>query len=133
MGRLINRFRPYARILLAIWAFIIIALAIMPDLPVLKIGGKPLPIRLDYPVHFMEHTLLAFLAIIAFVTSRSDIRVFRITLLFLILFAVFAEMLHIVIPFRSFEYKDLALNISGIFIGTLIAICAMRDKSRRSV
>ncbi|MBN1388842.1 MAG: VanZ family protein [Bacteroidales bacterium] len=128
MGKLINKFRPYARILLAFWIILVIVLAILPDLPVPMIGGRPIPIRLDYPVHFLEHMLLAFLAIISFVTNLSEIQSFRVTLLFLILFAVLMEMLHIVIPCRSFEYKDLALNIAGVFIGTLIAILSLREK-----
>jgi len=130
MGRLINKFRPYARILLAVWVILIIVLAILPDLPVPKIGGKPIPIRLDYPVHFLEYTLLAFLAVISFVTSLSELRSFRIILLSLILFAVSTELLHIVIPFRSFELLDLALNILGVFIGSLIAILSIREKYR---
>lgn len=110
------------------WIILILVLAILPDLPVPRIGGKPIPIRLDYPVHFLEHTLLAFLAIISFVTSLSELRSFKITLFSLILFALFTEMLHIIIPFRSFEYKDLALNILGVFIGTLIGILSIREK-----
>ena len=130
MGKLINKFRPYARILLAFWVIMVIVLAVLPNLPVPKIGGKPIPIRLDYPVHFLEHTLLAFLAVISFVKNLSDIQTFRITLFFIILFALFTEMLHIVIPFRSFEVKDLMLNILGVFIGTLIAILSLREKHR---
>lgn len=130
MGKLINKFRPYARILLAIWVILIITLAVMPDLPVPMIGGKPIPIRLDYPVHFLEHMLLAFLAIISFVTFKSEKRIFIITFLSLTLFAVFDEMLHILIPFRSFELQDMALNIAGIIIGTLIALAAIREKKR---
>jgi VanZ family protein len=130
MGKLINKFRPYARILLAFWVITVIVLAILPNLPVPKIGGKPIPIRLDYPVHFLEHTLLSFLAVISFVKNLSDIQPFRITFLFIILFAVFMEMLHIVIPFRSFEFQDLLLNILGVFIGTLIAILSLREKHR---
>ncbi len=128
MGKPINKFRPYARVILAMWIILILVLAILPDLPVPRIGGKPIPIRLDYPVHFLEHTLLAFLAIISFVTSLSELRSFKITLFSLILFALFTEMLHIIIPFRSFEYKDLALNILGVFIGTLIGILSIREK-----
>jgi len=128
MGKLINKFRPYARVLLAMWVILILVLAILPDLPVPRIGGKPIPIRLDYPVHFLEYTLLSFLAIISFVTSLSELRSYKIILFSLILFAVFTEMLHIIIPFRSFEYKDLALNILGVFIGTLIAILSIRER-----
>jgi len=128
MGKLINKFRPFARVLLAMWVILILVLAILPDLPVPRIGGKPIPIRLDYPVHFLEYTLLSFLAIISFVTSLSELRSYKIILFSLILFAVFTEMLHIIIPFRSFEYKDLALNILGVFIGTLIAILSIRER-----
>lgn len=125
---MINKFRPYARILLIIWVILIIILALIPDLPVPRIGGRPIPIRLDYPVHFLEYILLAFLAIISFVTNLTEIKSFRITLFSLFLFALFTEMLHSVIPFRSFEFKDLAMNISGVFIGTLIAILSIREK-----
>jgi len=39
-------------------------------------------------------------------------------------------MLHILIPFRSFELQDMALNIAGIIIGTLLALAAIREKKR---
>lgn len=128
MGKLINKFRPYARILLAIWVILIITLALLPELPVPRIGGKPIPIRLDYPVHFLEHTLLAFLAIISFVKYRTEQSTIIITLVSLILFAIFAEMLQIFIPFRSFELQDLGLNIAGITIGTVIALASTENK-----
>ncbi|MEA1887445.1 MAG: VanZ family protein [Bacteroidota bacterium] len=128
MGKLINKFRPYARILLALWVILIITLALLPELPVPRIGGKPIPIRLDYPVHFIEHILLAILAIISFVKYKSEQQTILITLLFLILFAIFAEMLQIFIPFRSFELQDLGLNIAGIAIGTVIALASTEKK-----
>jgi len=130
MGRLINKFRPYARVLLALWVILIIVLAILPDLPVPRIGGRPIPIRLDYPVHFIEHFLLAFLAIISFVRSQSEIRIIKITLIFLVLFAFFAELLHAILPFRSFELMDLALNIFGILTGSIVALLAMGNKKK---
>lgn len=132
MGRLINKFRPYARILLALWIILIIVLAILPDLPVPKIGGRPIPFRLDYPVHFLEHFLLAFLAIISFVRSQSEIRIIKITFLFLILFAFFAELLHAILPFRSFELIDLGLNIVGILSGTIVALLSMGNSKNQS-
>lgn len=127
MGRLINNFRPYARILLVIWVILIIILAVLPNLPTPRIGGRPIPIRLDYPIHFLEHTLLAFLAIISFVDNRRQLTRILTTLSILLIFAVFAEMLQLVIPARAFELKDLFLNIAGIITGSTIALAAIAD------
>ena len=123
-----NRFRPYARILLAIWVILVIVLAILPDLPVPRIGGKPIPIRLDYPVHFLEHILLAFLAVISFVNNQTQRRAINITLYSLILFAVVVEVIQVFIPFRAFELKDLGLNVAGILTGTIIALLSLAKK-----
>jgi len=123
-----NRFRPYARILLAIWVILIIFLAILPDLPVLKIGGRTIPLRIDYPVHFLEHTFLAFLAVISFVYNQTQRRAINITLYSLILFAVVVEVIQVFIPFRAFELKDLGLNVAGILTGTIIALLSLAKK-----
>ncbi len=128
MGKLMNRFRPYARILLAIWVILVIVLAILPDLPIPRIGGKPIPIRLDYPVHFLEHVLLAFLAIISFVYEPTQGRTIRITLYTLITFAVVVEVIQVFLPFRDFELHDLGLNVAGILIGTIIALLSLGKK-----
>lgn len=128
MGRLINNFRPYARILLVIWVILIIILAVLPNIPTPRFGGRPIPIRLDYPVHFLEHTLLAFLAIISFVYNRRQLKRILIALATLVLFAVFAEMLQLLIPARDFEFRDLFLNIAGIITGTTIALAAISEQ-----
>lgn len=128
MGKLINSFRPYARILLVIWGILIIILAIAPNLPTPMIGGRPIPIRLDYPIHFLEHTLLSFLAIISFVTDRSQLKRILVTLTILIVFAILAEMLQLVVPARSFELKDMGLNVAGVITGTTIALSVISEK-----
>ncbi|MCA1757153.1 MAG: VanZ family protein [Bacteroidales bacterium] len=128
MGRLINNFRPYARILLVIWVILIIILAILPNLPTPRIGGRLIPIRLDYPIHYLEHTLLAFLAVISFVYDRRQLTRILITLSTLIAFAVFSEMLQLLIPARTFEFKDMFLNIAGIITGTIIALAVTADQ-----
>ncbi|MDT8401451.1 MAG: VanZ family protein [Bacteroidales bacterium] len=131
MGKLINKFRPYARIFLAVWIVLVIVLAILPDLPVPRIGGKQIPIRLDYPVHFLEHTLLAFLAIISFVTKQTQKRTISFTLYSLILFALTVEFIQIFLPFRSFEFQELGFNIAGILIGTIIALLSIGEKKQK--
>jgi VanZ family protein len=128
MGKLINRFRPYARILLAIWVILVIVLAIIPDLPVPMIGGKPIPLRLDYPVHFLEHLLLAFLAMVSFITNPAQKRNISLVLYALIIFALVVEVIQVFLPFRSFELKDLGMNIAGILTGTIIALLSIGGK-----
>jgi VanZ family protein len=128
MGKLINRFRPYARILLAIWVVLVIVLAIIPDLPVPRIGGKPIPLRLDSPVHFLEHFLLAFLAMISFVNGQEQKRRIYLVLYALIIFALIVEIIQVFLPFRSFELKDLGLNIAGILTGTITALLSIGGK-----
>lgn len=128
MGRLINKFRPYARILLVIWLIVIVILATIPDLPIPRIGGRQIPIRLDYPVHFIEYFFLAFLAIISFVTHQSQRQSIKTILLILILFAIFAETLHFFIPFRSFELQDMGLNIAGTLSGTIVALLSIGER-----
>jgi len=128
MGKLINRFRPYARILLAIWVILVIVLAIIPDLPVPMIGGKPIPLRLDYPVHFLEHLLLAFLAMVSFISAPAQKRNISLVLYALIIFALVVEVIQVFLPFRSFELKDLGMNIAGILTGTIIALLSIGGK-----
>ncbi|MEZ5011391.1 MAG: hypothetical protein R2744_07295 [Bacteroidales bacterium] len=70
MSNFINKFRPYARILLAIWILLIIVFAVIPDLPSPRIARGKLDIRLDYPIHYLEHTGLAILAMVSFITGR---------------------------------------------------------------
>lgn len=130
MGKLMKKFRPYARILLAVWIIMVIILAILPDLPVPRIGGRQIPLRLDYPVHFIEHTLLAFLAIISFVTRQTQKRNIRLTLYSLIGFALMVEFIQIFLPFRDFELQDLGLNIAGILTGTIIALLSIGEKKK---
>lgn len=110
-----------------IWVILIIILAVLPNIPTPRFAGRPIPIRLDYPVHFLEHTLLAFLAIISFVYNRRQLQRILITLATLVLFAVFAEMLQLIIPARDFEFRDMLLNIAGIITGTTIALAAVSD------
>ena len=128
MGKLINNFRPYARILLVIWGILIIILAIVPDLPTPMIGGKPIPIRLDYPIHFLEHTLFAFLAIISFVTDRIQLKRIFVIMAILFLFAILAETLQLFVPARSFEFQDMGLNVAGVITGTTIALSVISKR-----
>lgn len=122
MSRLITFFRPYARILLAIWLLLIIIFAVLPDLPMPRLARGKMDIRLDYPIHYLEHTGLAILAMISFITTsfKGQRRRFITILLLLIMFAIFAEMLQLLIPARSFELSDMGLNILGSLTGTFI-------------
>jgi VanZ family protein len=128
MSRFITLFRPYARILLAIWVVLIVILAIVPDIDVPRIVKGKLDIRLDYPIHFLEHTSLAVLAMVAGITDRFSRQLKRVLYILTILtiFAVFAETLQLFIPARSFDFRDMGLNILGSFTGTLLSMLLYR-------
>lgn len=128
MYRLITLFRPYARILLVLWVILIIILAVVSDINVPRFARGRLDIRLDYPVHFLEHTALAILAMISFITIdfHRQSRRFLLLLLMLVLFGIFAEMLQLMVPARTFDLHDMALNILGSFTGTLFTILLYR-------
>lgn len=130
MYSIINHFRPYARVLLAFWVILIIVLAVMSDINVPRVIRGRLNIRLDYPIHFLEHTSLAILAMISFINigfRQQSGRALRL-LGFLILFAIFTEMLQLMVPSRTFEFRDMGLNIMGSIFGTLITMILYTGK-----
>jgi len=128
MYRIITQFRPYARVLLAFWVILIIVLAVMSDIDVPRVIRGKLNIRLDYPIHFLEHTSLAILAMISFITIGFKQQMKRVLTLLamLILFAIFTEMLQLLVPSRAFELRDMGLNIMGSIIGTLFTALLYR-------
>lgn len=80
----------------------------------------------DY-AHFGVHLSLAFFGYRAFAGSLPKFKPALALSLFLSLaIAIFDELIQQEVPGRAFEISDMALNISGISIGTLISILITR-------
>jgi VanZ family protein len=123
-----DKIRPYARVALAIWIILIIVFAILPDLPAARIVKGNINIRVDHPIHFLEHTGLALLAMISYIDIgfRTQAKRAILLLLILITFAVASEFIQLLVPSRSFELLDMAMNVMGNFAGTLLAMLIYR-------
>ena len=60
--------------------------------------------------HFCSFFLLSLIGFFTYLRPNQ----FYVMILFLILLSIILEMLHLIIPERSFEYKDLFGNIFGV-------------------
>lgn len=116
MIKLITIIKPFSGYVLAAWVIMIIVISITPDLPVLKVHTAKKEIRLDYLIHFLEYSFMAFMAYLAF--SSRDFRISSSRLLIItacvILFALAEEFHQKIVPGRTFNYKDILSNMLGI-------------------
>ena len=129
MRKLILFFQPVAKYVLIIWLLLILIFSITPNLPTINVNVRWLLFRFDYIIHFLEYATLSVLAILTFIpySFRSMMARFCLVLLTLIVFAIINELLHLIIPGRTFEPNDILSNILGIasgifFIGILYRI-----------
>ena len=64
--------------------------------------------------HFFVFLIFGLIALNAFLKER------KIILIYIFVISIFLEIMHIIIPNRSFEIKDLFANLSGIIISLII-------------
>lgn len=128
MRRLIVLLKPYSKYLLAAWAIAVVVVSSVPSLPTLTIETGKSVIRLDYIIHICEYAALAILTYMAFSGKDFSIALKRyvyITVV-LVLFAIVDEFHQKLIPGRTFNFKDMASNITGIIAGLIFCMVVFR-------
>jgi hypothetical protein len=68
--------------------------------------------------HFIYFSYLSIIGFLSFYNNNSLKKVFG----FLILISIFLEILHLIIPNRTFEYSDIFANIIGVLFGYILII-----------
>ena len=63
--------------------------------------------------HFICFFYLSIIGLFSYLKERNFLNVF----IFLFLLSLILEVLHLIVPNRSFEYLDLIANIMGVLIG----------------
>ena len=113
-----KKFLNFYKFLFLIWFLFILIVSIYPgNLIGLILKGDPT----TYPggdkvSHFISYFLLGSLAFLSFEKSKK----FKNRVLFLILFSLIMEFLHLFIHNRFYENLDLVMNFLGIIIGLSI-------------
>jgi VanZ family protein len=128
MLKLIIYLRPVAKYLLIAWALTIITLSSIPNIPTLKLHTGRGDIRLDYLFHFTQYGILSFVTLLSFTGKEFEIGYGKalIILTALMLFATADEFHQKLIPGRSFSYRDILSNLSGIVVVSIITIIIFR-------
>lgn len=136
MLKLIIYLRPVAKYLLIAWALTIITLSSIPNIPTLKLHTGRGEIRLDYLFHFTQYGILSFVTFLFFAGKEFEVRFSKALIIMgsLMLFAIVDEYHQKLIPGRSFSYRDIMSNLSGILVVsiiTLIIFSGIRDRLRK--
>ena len=77
----------------------------------------------------LRHVLAFFcLSLTGVISYKQDINL-RYNIAFLFILSIFLELLHLVIPNRSFQLSDLAANLIGTALAVIIIICYKRYKN----
>ncbi len=128
MIKLLTLIRPFARYFLIVWVLAMMFFSSIPNIPTLKIHTARSDIRLDYLIHFLEYFSLTGLSYLTFAGEKfilDIIKILRITII-LVLFAIMDEYHQKLIPGRSFSYKDILSNLTGIISGVVFCVAIFR-------
>ena len=124
MKGLYNFIKSIAPYLLVLWIIIILVFSSISNLPQLRIITGRLNLKIDSFFHFSEYVALATLAVLSFAKNEISLRSRKtlIVLTGLFIFAALDETHQLLIPARSFEFKDMLFNFGGVFLGTIITL-----------
>lgn len=110
-----------------VWALLILLGAVVPTIPLENKYYHLYP-YLDKVVHFFLYTIFGLLAYYGFsVKNQVDIK----PAYYIVGYAVAVEVLHVFIPYRAFEWQDIAANILGTGFGILFWIIAPFERNKR--
>jgi VanZ family protein len=125
--------RPYAKYMLISWILAILILSSIPSIPVLKIHTSKADIRLDYLIHFCEYASLAILAFLTFSEKsfKLSFNKYLLITLCIIFFSLIDEFHQKIIPGRTFNPKDIASNLAGIFAALVFCLVVFRMVERQ--
>jgi VanZ family protein len=107
----------FFKITFFIWLFFIFIISVYPgNLIGLLLKGDPT----TYPggdkiSHFISYLALSILGVLALDFKKKGI----VIIIFLTLFAIIMEVVHLYIPNRYYENLDLVMNILGTYCGLL--------------
>ena len=76
--------------------------------------------------HIYIFTIISLIGLFAYYRNH----LFKIVLFYLFFISIFLELLHLIIPQRSFEIKDLAGNIIGVLLSYIIIKIFKKRKSK---
>ena len=114
----LRQFLNFYKFLFLIWFLFILVVSIYPgNLIGLVLKGDPT----TYPggdklSHFISYFFLGVLAFLSFDKNRK----FKSIVLFLIIFSILMEVLHLYIPNRFYENLDLIMNFLGLAVGLFL-------------
>ena len=74
--------------------------------------------------HFIYFFYLSTIGLLSYLDNTSFNKIF----IFIFLLSVILEILHLIVPNRSFEYLDFIANISGVLVGYCLMIIYKRWK-----
>jgi len=115
----------FFKITFFIWLFFIFIISVYPgNLIGLFLKGDPT----TYPggdkiSHFISYLALSILGVLALDFKKKGM----VIIIFLTLFAIIMEVVHLYIPNRYYENLDLVMNILGTYCG-LVFFCLKRFK-----
>lgn len=129
MFKLIIFLRPAAKYLLIAWALTIITLSSIPNIPTLKLHTGSTVIRLDYLMHFVQYGILTFVTYLSFSGKTFEISYGRALFIMaaLMLFSIIDEFHQKIIPGRSFSFRDILSNLSGVVVVSIITFLIFRS------
>ena len=81
----------------------------------------------DFIVSSNHVYIFTIISLLGFVTYTKD-KAFKIIIAYFFFIAVFLELVHIIIPERGFEAKDLGGNILGVVISLIIFLIFKQRK-----
>lgn len=114
----LRQFLNFYKFLFFIWFLFIFVVSIYPgNLIGLILKGDPT----TYPggdklSHFVSYF---FLGLLAFLSFGKNLK-FKSIVIFLILFSLLMEVLHLYIPSRFYENLDLVMNFLGLIVGLFL-------------
>ena len=114
----LRQFLNFYKFLFLIWFLFIFVVSIYPgNLIGLVLKGDPTTFPGgDKLIHLVSYFLLGLFAFLSFDKNTK----FKFIVLFLILFSLLMEVLHLYIPNRFYENLDLILNFLGLAVGLFL-------------
>ncbi len=86
------------------------------------INSDKSPIRIDYILHFLTYSGLVLINYIGTPFDRSNKHLFDPGIFLIFFLAVCTEAFQILIPWRTFNWWDMAMNTGGVSLGILMSI-----------
>lgn len=108
------------KFLISFYLILVVLLYLFPFSSSISLNNYSVSVfRADHVLHSLVFIPLPFL--ILFYSKNSRFVLLK-SILYSLLISVFYELIHLVIPYRSFTIIDLFSNVIGVLIGSLILV-----------